>query len=101
MWLSTGQTEKLGKVIEILILQGLVHQLRDEKEQALTALSKALELAESENYMRIFVDEGPPMARLLYNALSYEIAPDYVQRLLKAFPAEQPEKTNVQHPILN
>ena len=86
------EAEKLGKVIEILILQGLVHQLRDKKEQALTALGKALELAESENYVRIFVDEGPPMAKLLYEALSKEIALDYVQKLLAAFPVEEPEQ---------
>jgi LuxR family maltose regulon positive regulatory protein len=34
------------------------------------------------------------MARLLYEALSHEIAPDYVQRLLMAFPVDEPEKTN-------
>jgi len=83
---------KLGKVIEILILQGLVYQLRDETEQALAALSKALELAESENYVRIFVDEGPPMARLLYAALSQGIAPDYIHELLAAFPVEEPDE---------
>lgn len=31
------------------------------------------------------------MARMLYEALSQEIAPDYVRRLLAAFPASEPE----------
>ena len=33
------------------------------------------------------------MARLLYEALSRGIAPDYVQRLLAAFPTEEQENT--------
>ena len=41
--------------------------------------------------MRIFVDEGPPMARLLYEAAARGVAPEYAGRLLAAFPA--PEAT--------
>jgi LuxR family maltose regulon positive regulatory protein len=38
------------------------------------------------------VDEGPPMAGLLYDALKREIAPAYVQRLLAAFPVSESEE---------
>ena len=41
----------------------------------------------------IFVDEDSPMARLLYEALSQEIEPDYVQQLFGTIPVEVPEKT--------
>jgi LuxR family maltose regulon positive regulatory protein len=51
-----------------------------------------VELAEPEEYIRVFLDEGPPMARLLYEALSREIAPNYVRRLLAAFPSAEPEQ---------
>jgi len=51
-----------------------------------------LALGESRGYFCIFVDEGPPMARLLYEALSRGVALDYVQRLLAAFPVEKPEQ---------
>jgi LuxR family maltose regulon positive regulatory protein len=40
------------------------------------------------------VDEGQPMARLLYKALSQGIAPDYVQRLLAAFTDIEPEQAD-------
>jgi LuxR family maltose regulon positive regulatory protein len=40
------------------------------------------------------VDEGPPMARLLYQALSRGIAPDYVRRLLAAFPVTEPKDSD-------
>jgi len=81
------------KVIEILILQALVFQARDNTEGAITTLGKALTLAESEGFIRIFVDEGPPMARLLYEALNRGVATEYVQRLLAAFPVTEPAET--------
>ena len=40
--------------------------------------------------MRVFVDEGPPMAELLRAAAKADIAPGYVHRLLAAYaPAQQ------------
>ena len=48
-------------------------------------------LAEPEGFLQTFVDEGPPMARLLYGSLSQGISPDSVQRLLSMFPVEEPE----------
>jgi len=83
---------RTGSSIEILILQALAFEAQNNISDALRPLERALTLAEPECYFRIFVDEGPPMAHLLYEALSHEIAPDYVQRLLKAFPVAEPEK---------
>ncbi|MEZ4712253.1 MAG: zinc-binding dehydrogenase [Caldilineaceae bacterium] len=48
----------------------------------------ALSLAEPEGYIRTFVDEGAPMARLLYAAAEQQIAPIYVGKLLAAFDAD-------------
>jgi LuxR family maltose regulon positive regulatory protein len=42
-------------------------------------------LAEPEGYVRMFVDEGPPMAVLLEEAAKHGIAPNYVSQLLTAF----------------
>ena len=39
-------------------------------------------------FIRTFVDEGPPMARLLSEAAARGLRPDYVGRLLAAFEAE-------------
>ncbi len=55
-------------------------------------LGEALALAEPGGFIRIFVDEGPSMARLLYEALSQGSAPEYIQRLLAAFPIDKPEQ---------
>jgi len=81
-----------SRVIEILILQALASQAVGDPNQAMTTLEQALALAESLGYFRIFIDEGPPMAHLLYEALSRGIAVDYVSRLLAAFPVSEPEQ---------
>ena len=61
---------RIGSVIEILALQALAHQAQGNTSSALVPLERALSLAEPEGYVRVFVDEGPPMARLLQEAAS-------------------------------
>jgi LuxR family maltose regulon positive regulatory protein len=78
------------RVIEIMILQTLACQAGGDTYQALDTLECVLNLAEPRGFYRIFVDEGSSMARLLYEALGRGIAPDYVRRLLAAFPIDEP-----------
>ena len=52
---------------------------------AMEALKHSLALAEPEGYIRLFVDEGKPMATLLQHAIARGIAPNYVTTLLSAF----------------
>jgi LuxR family maltose regulon positive regulatory protein len=74
-----------GSVIEILVLQALAYQMRGNNPAALVPLERALRLAEPEGYVRMFVDEGPPMAALLEAAAKRGIAAEYARQLLKAF----------------
>jgi LuxR family maltose regulon positive regulatory protein len=76
---------RMGSVIEIGVLQALAEWAQGNLPAALIALSRALRLAEPEGYVRIFVDEGPAMARLL-SAAAQGMMPDYIGRLLAAFP---------------
>ena len=64
---------------------------------ALVPLERALTLAEPEGYVRIFVDEGPPMARLLSEAAAHGIMPDYTGKLLAAFEAESRRRAQTIH----
>ena len=75
---------RTGSVLEILVLQALARQARGGIPAALAALQRALTLAEPEGYVRIFADEGPPMASLLRAAAKQGIARNYVRRLLAA-----------------
>ncbi|MCP4541042.1 MAG: helix-turn-helix transcriptional regulator [Chloroflexi bacterium] len=79
---------RTGRVIEMLILQALAHQALGDTKQALAALEQALSLAEPEGYVRLFVDEGTPMAMLLDKAVSRGIAPDYISKLQIALKAQ-------------
>jgi len=81
---------RTGSVIEILVLQALAHQTQGDLPAALAPLTRAVTLAEPEGYVRVFVDEGPPMAALLRAAAreahgeQKRMAPSYLRRLLAA-----------------
>ena len=81
---AAEEGQRTGSVIEILVLQALAHQARDDIPAALASLRRAVTLAEPEGYVRIFADEGPPMASLLRAAAKQGITPSYVRRLLAA-----------------
>jgi LuxR family transcriptional regulator, maltose regulon positive regulatory protein len=76
--------QRTGSVVEILVLQALARRAQDDVPAALASLQRALTLAEPEGYVRIFADEGPPMATLLRAAAKQGSAPGYVRRLLAA-----------------
>jgi LuxR family maltose regulon positive regulatory protein len=76
--------ERMGSVIEIQILRALALQAMGDEAAALTALARALSLAEPEGYVRIFVAEGQPMVDLLRQAPARGIAPGFVASLLAA-----------------
>ena len=82
----------ITREIEILMLQAIAFQSEGDMNQAMTNLKKALNLGEPRGFCRIFVDEGPSMANLLYNALDRGIAPNYVNQLLQAFPIDETEQ---------
>jgi LuxR family maltose regulon positive regulatory protein len=52
-------------VIEVRLLQALAYYMHQEETLALSALSEAVRLAEPEDYICSFVDEGTLMATLL------------------------------------
>jgi LuxR family maltose regulon positive regulatory protein len=91
---AAEESGRMGSVIETLVLQALAHEAQDNVPLALGPLERALALAEPEGYVRIFVDEGQPMARLLYEAVTRGVAPDHARRVLAAFPSAEPEQTD-------
>jgi LuxR family transcriptional regulator, maltose regulon positive regulatory protein len=90
---SEGRT---AHEIELLILRALALNGRGDTDEALDSLKRALALAEPEGFVRLFVDEGPPMAALLERLIrepqddgSYAATLDgYAGRLLEHFAAE-------------
>jgi LuxR family maltose regulon positive regulatory protein len=82
--LAAEEGGRTGHVIEILVLQALALQAPGPIPAALTCLERALTLAEPEGYVRVFVDEGPPIGSLLRAAEKQGTTRDYVRRLLAA-----------------
>jgi len=76
---------RMGVLIEILILQALLLHTMNDISAALILLGRALEMAEPAGYIRLFIDEGKPMAHLLYEAVANNISPGYANRLLGEF----------------
>jgi LuxR family maltose regulon positive regulatory protein len=90
--------ERAGSVIEILVLLALTRHARGDTPGALAPLERALSVAEPEGYVRVFVDEGPPMVSLLRAVAKQRVSWNYVRRLVDACgqagetPAGQPRR---------
>jgi LuxR family maltose regulon positive regulatory protein len=87
---AAGRT---AHAIKVRALQALAFQAQGDEDRALSALEHVLSLAKPEGYVRTFVDEGAPMARLLRDALAEGIAPGYVSQLLTAVREVPPAAT--------
>ena len=70
-----------------------------EVSSSLAVLENTLRMAEAEGYVRVFVDEGQPMAEMLYKAASHAISPEYCGRLLTAFDKAEPEIRSSKAPL--
>jgi LuxR family maltose regulon positive regulatory protein len=91
---TAGRT---GRLIEILVLMALVLHCSGKRDHAVSTLKRCLVLAEPEGYMRIFLDEGKPIAELL-QACSRSTEGSlkvYTDKLLKAFMIAPIEKTAI------
>ncbi|MBN2390826.1 MAG: tetratricopeptide repeat protein [Anaerolineae bacterium] len=86
--------------IEYLVLKALALQQKQDIARAVAVIGEALRLGEAEGFQRVFLDEGKPMAHLLYQAAEQGHYPAYTGKLLAGFsPAEltepgQASKTN-------
>lgn len=75
---AAGRT---GSIIEIQMLQALTLHAQGRTADAMLPLENALSLAEPEGYVRLFVDEGAPMAELLEFAISSGVKQKYAKDL--------------------
>ena len=106
VFLALGDTSAATKVLEpllsqteakdwkdehlkVLLLLAITIHAQGEKDMALLLLCDALNLAEEGGFIRIFIDEGLPMLRLLSDAAAYGIMSDYITKLLSVFEAEK------------
>jgi len=93
-WLALAVTQgRTASTIELRALQARALAASGDQRGALAALAEALRLAAPEGYLRVFLDEGAPMATLLgtlltagpRGGLARQLPPDYLRRLTDAF----------------
>jgi LuxR family maltose regulon positive regulatory protein len=80
--------DRTGSVIEIQALRALGLAGLGNEAVAVATLAETLTLAHPQGYVRVFVDEGPPMGTLLgqlIRAQQVTVPGDYVGRLVRAF----------------
>jgi LuxR family maltose regulon positive regulatory protein len=94
---STGANRYL---IESLVVRALAFQAQSDPDNALTDLARALEIAEPEGHVRLFIDEGAEIESLLKSALHRGVSPDYVRDLLAHLADESPTSASAREPGL-
>jgi len=72
---AAEEAERTRGVVQTLVLQALTHQAQGDEDQPMASLERALILAEPEDSVRTFLDEGLFMAELLRIALSEGVVP--------------------------
>jgi LuxR family transcriptional regulator, maltose regulon positive regulatory protein len=80
--------------LKVMVLEAVALHAHGEKDEAAQLLGDALALAEPGGLIRIFVDEGRPLAQLLSEAAARGIMPDYTAKLLAVFEAEEQMSKN-------
>ncbi|MCB8983764.1 MAG: LuxR family transcriptional regulator [Ardenticatenaceae bacterium] len=73
--------------LQVLVLLTLAYDMAGDRETAVQSLGEALALAAPGCLVRLFVDEGQPMAALLREAVKRGMAPVFAQQVLEALGA--------------
>ena len=93
LYASAVAQDRIGSVIEAGALRALALAASGQEADAVTALAGVLTLAGPRGYVRVFADEGPPMAALLGQLIAAQrtgraeggIPIGYLARLNRAF----------------
>lgn len=100
-------SQRNGSLVRALILQAVAFQVCDDSPKAVASLVRALSLAEPEQPIRVFADEGHFIAPLLEKALDMQrkgqllppISSEYVAQLLSAMGKRGPSPAPSRRPV--
>jgi LuxR family maltose regulon positive regulatory protein len=88
------QCQQLLIALEALLLRAQMHAVLGDHQASQRDYAKALELAEPEGFIGVFIEQGPPVAEalssLIQQGLLGTVHLDYVERILAAFSRSQP-----------
>jgi LuxR family maltose regulon positive regulatory protein len=80
--------------LKVTILQAIAYHMLGQIDEVVHLLDEALALAQPGGFVRVFVNEGLPMAQLLSEVAARGIRPDYTGKLLAAFVDATKEDTD-------
>ncbi len=83
--------------LQVMVLQAVALEAHGEQDQAVHLLCDALAIAEPAGFIRVFVDEGRPMAHLLSEAAAIGMLPDYTGKLLAVCKAEEQKRADTSY----
>jgi LuxR family maltose regulon positive regulatory protein len=81
--------------LKVLVVEAVAHHAQGATDTAVHVLLDALALAKPGGFIRLFVDEGVPMAQLLSEAAAQGLLPDYIGMLLAVFEAEAQQRDDI------
>jgi LuxR family maltose regulon positive regulatory protein len=80
--------------LEALLVRTQLHATLGNEQASLTDCAQAVELAEPEGFISVFIEEGPPLAAMLAALLKHDrlgaVQRSYVEKILVAFSRSQP-----------
>jgi len=77
------------QLIDILLLQVLLHHKLEQFDEATTILERAVTLGYAGGFIRPFAETGPELTPHLENLRSRGVAPDYISQILNAFEKDE------------
>jgi LuxR family transcriptional regulator, maltose regulon positive regulatory protein len=84
--------------LKVMVLQAVALHMNGDKDKAVQLLFDALTLAEPGGFIRLFVDEGLPMAHLLSEVADFGRMPGYTGKLLAVLEAEAQKREDTSSP---
>ena len=103
---EASQFQRAGIAVQGLLVRAQLHALVGGLPTSQADLAQALRLAQPEEYIRTFVDEGPALSALLKGLQRHNVLQDYVRKLLAAFVADEtgpasqtPEQSGLVEPL--
>ena len=100
-WLEAAEAKgRIGSTIALGTLRSLAEDRLERSEDATKSLRRALYLAESEGYLRTFIDEGSALIPVLENVAAGGDASSYARKILAVIESQSVGRSNDRLPPL-
>ena len=82
---STSSSQRISRLIEVLILEIKVYQAQNKLDLALKQLDRLLSLSHPQYYLRLWLDEGESISKILHYAAKESVYSSYIKYLQSSF----------------